>query len=161
MKLKKPHLLLFTASLITIFFFSACEKVIDPPQQTISVAEADRLEEEFKGTRAKILNAALGFEDTRDFWFSIDTLKKYIAYVEQQGKKMGKENLGIRIYFAAYPEKSDYPDPGYATVFLVPTSLEEPSNLKRGFFPIEPTNQNIDSLYPLNFGGGGIPPNEY
>lgn len=161
MKLKTPTFFLFLIGLMSVFLFSACEEVIDPPQTTISIEEANTLEEEFKSTRARILNDTLGFEDTRDFWFSLDTLKRYIKYVEQQGKKMGKENLGIRIYFAAYPENSSYPTPGYSTVFLVPTAAEELLDIQKGFLPIEQTNQNIDSLYPLNFGGGGIPPNDF
>jgi len=164
MKLKMPHLLIFMASLLTVFLFSACEEIIDPPQQAISVEEADRLEEEFKATRSAVLDTALGFEDTRDFWFSLDTLKKYITYVEQQGKLRGKENLGIRIYFAAYPPNGNYPDPGYSTVFLVPTAQDRGLNsLRKGFMPVsaDDLNQNIDSIAALNYGGGGIPPNDF
>jgi hypothetical protein len=163
MKLKKPQLLLFLASLLTVFLFSACEKIIDPPQQIISIEEANRFEEEFKNTRSAVLDSALGFQDTRDFWFSLDSLKQYIAYVEQQGELRGKKNLGIRIYYAAYPPNSNYPDPGYATVFLVPTAQERGLSTQRGFLPIDEDdlNQNIDSLAPLNYGGGGIPPNDF
>jgi len=161
MKLKLTHTLLFVTGLISVFLFSSCEKIIDPPQQAISVQEANNLEEEFKRTRSIILDSALGFVDTRAFWFSLDTLKKYIAYVEQQGTQMGKENLGIRIYFAAYPKQGNYPNPGFSTVFLVPTAQEEVSNLKVGFFPMEPVNQNIEGMSALNFGHGGQPPNDY
>lgn len=161
MKLNTSPITFLIACSVLIFSLSACEQVVAPPQDAITMEEANNLEEEFKRTRARILNEALGFEDTRDFWFSLDTLKKYIKYVEQQAAEQGRENLGIRIYFGAYPEQGSYPNPGFATVFLVPTASEAPSNLKRGFFPIVLTNQNIDSLYPLNFGGGGIPPNEY
>ena len=93
----------------------------------------------------------------------MDTLKQYIAYIEQQGKLRGKKNLGIRIYYAAYPANSNYPDPGYATVFLVPTAQEPGLGIQKGFLPItaDDLNQNIDSLAPLNYGGGGIPPNDF
>lgn len=163
MRLKTPQLLFFMVSLLTVFLFSACETIIDPPQQAISIEEANRLEEEFKNTRSAVLDTALGFEDTRDFWFSLDTIKKYIAYVEQQGKLRGKKNLGIRIYYAAYPPNGNYPDPGYATVFLVPTAQERGLDIQKGFLPIseDDLNQNIDSLSPLNYGGGGIPPNDF
>ena len=163
MKLKIPQLLFFMASLLTVFLFSACEKIIDPPQQVISIEEANRFEEEFKNTRSAVLDSVLGFQDTRDFWFSLDTIKKYITYVEQQGKLKGKENLGIRIYYAAYPTNGNYPDPGYATVFLVPTAQEQGLDVQKGFLPIseDDLNQNIDGLSPLNYGGGGIPPNDF
>ena len=159
MKLKTPHVLFFTMSLLTVLLFSACEQIIDPPQESITVEQAKILQNEFITTRAGIINDSLNIIDTRDIWFSLDTLKKYITYVEQQGERLGKENLGIRIYFAAYPDEPNYPDPGYATVFLVPTALEE-SPLKSGFFPVQPVNQNIDGLNALNYGTGGIPPND-
>ena len=151
---------IFTMLLISgSMLFQSCE---DPqaPQQAITIDEADQLEEEFKRTRARILNDALGFEDTRDFWFSLDTLKKYIEYVEYEGTKMGKDNLGIRIYFAAYPDNSGYPDPGYSTVFLVPTAAENPNNAVQGFMPIIMENQTIDDLKALNYSMGGRPPND-
>lgn len=151
-------------TVIVLFFgltlFLSCEDPKEAPQQAISIEEANRLEEEFKQSRSRILNQALGFEDTRDFWFSLDTLKKYIEYVEYEGKKMGKQNLGIRVYFAAYPNNSNYPDPGYSTVFLVPTAQGNPDLKVQGFFPIAPPNEPIDSLKALNYSMGGRPPND-
>lgn len=161
MKLRTPHLLICMLGLISVFLFSSCEEIIDPPQQSITAEEANILEEEFKETRARILNDTLGFVDTRDFWFSLDSLKRYIEYVEQEGKRMGKQNLGIRIYFAAYPPESNYPDPGFSTVFLAPTGQDPNNGLQKGFFPVEHHNQNLDSINALNFGHGGQPPNDY
>lgn len=160
--MKKPvRLLVSTFSLFVLLMTAvSCEIKKEAPQQAISIEEADNLEEEFKRTRSRILDSALGFQDTRDFWFSLDTLKKYIEYVEFEGKKMGKENLGIRVYFAAYPEDSNYPDPGFATIFLVPTAQAEPNPLKQGFFPMPIENEVLDSLKAMNFSQGGRPPND-
>ena len=161
MKLKTPHLLLSLVCLIAVFLFSSCEEIIDPPQQSISFQQANNLEEEYKRTRAGIINDSLDIVDTRDFWFSLETLKEYIDYVEQEAEEMGKENLGIRIYLGAYPQSANYPNPGFATVFFVPTSQVEESGLQKGFLPVDPVNQNIDSINALNYGTGGIPPNDY
>jgi len=164
MKTKTTPFKLALFLLVSTCFLTACDPVIDAPQQTISAQEANLLEENFKQTRANVLNESLGFEDTRDFWFSIDTLKQYIAYVEQEGKRLDKSNLGIRIYFGAYPQQGNFPDPGFATVFLVPTAQEsQDAPIQKGFLPIQqPTpNQNIDGIDPLNFGNGGRPPNDY
>lgn len=146
--------------MLCITVFASCDKP-QPPAQVLSVEEANRLEEEFVTTRYRVINEALDITDTRDFWFSLDSLKKYIEYVEFEAKKRGKKDLGIRVYFAAYPENSDYPDPGFSTVFMVPTARDEGSDLKRGFFPVEHHNHNLDSIPAFNYGGGGIPPNEY
>lgn len=165
MKVLKTSILFFflLCSLSTLFV--SCEdpqKETRIPAQTISVEEANQLEEYYKRTRAQILNDTLGFEDTREFWFSLDTLKAYIAYVESEAAKMGKkENLGMRIYLGAYPENSNYPDAKYSTVFLVPTAPGATNPLKRGFLPIESENENIDDINPLNFSQGGKPPKDY
>ena len=161
MKLMKPQLILFMASLLTVFLFSACEEIIDVPTQSISPREANVLEEEYEATRGRIINDSLNIIDRRDFWFSLDTLKQYIEYVEQEAKKQGKKNLGIRVYFAAYPKEGNYPDPGFATVFMVPTAAASDSGIKKGLMPIPPQNQNLDSINALNYGTGGIPPNDY
>ena len=153
----------FTISLIflSIILFSACEEVVvKPPVQTITKDDANRLEETHKQTRATILNDTLGYEDTREFWFSLDSVKKYITYVEQEAARMGKTDLGLRIYLGAYPSEGNYPDPGYSTVFIVPTA-KYTNTLKRGFFPMEDTQENIDSINALNYSQGGKPPKDY
>lgn len=161
MKLKKPAIASLLAAVITVTLVSSCETPVEAPQQSISPREANVLEEEYKSTRYRIINEALDIEDTRDFWFSLDSLKQYIKYVEQQSADMGKKNLGLRVYFAAYPENSNIGDPGFSTVFFVPTFREDASDLQKGLLPIQPPNQNNDSLNAFNYGGGGFPPNDY
>ena len=140
-------------------YFTSCEAPLDPPQQSISYEEANVLEEEFKRTRSRVIDATLGYEDTREFWFSLDTIKNYIAYVEQQAKDQKIDDLGIRIYFAAYPNDNQSADPGFSTIVLVPTSRNA-NNIKRGFFPIAPEDENIKTIEALNFGHGGKPPTD-
>ncbi|MBW2936622.1 hypothetical protein KXJ69_00800 [Aureisphaera sp. CAU 1614] len=162
MKLTAPSQYLIAFIFVSVALFSSCEEVVvTPPVQTISFEEANRLEETYKKTRAAILNDTLGYEDTREFWFSLDTIKKYISYIEQEGTRMGKKNLGLRVYLGAYPSQGNYPDPGYSTVFMVPTVKSEGNPLKQGFLPVEDTHENLDSLNALNYGHGGKPPHDY
>jgi hypothetical protein len=156
----KPAITTAIILLISITVFS-CDRKKLPPQQVLKYEEANTLEEEFKETRANVINQSLGFEDTRDHWFSLDSLKKYIDFVEYEVKKQGHSELGLRVYFGAYSPNSTTGEPGYSTVFFVPTSLREPSPLRKGFFPIAPRNLNIDSIPAFNYGGGGQPPNDY
>ncbi|MGB0789025.1 MAG: hypothetical protein ACPG7E_05070 [Marinirhabdus sp.] len=154
-----------------MFAFTACNDITvsgdepngDPPKETISVEEADVLEEEFKNFRAIVLNEALGKVDRRDFWFSLKTMKAYIAYVEKEAKEMNFENndLGLRVYFAAYPQQGDYPDPGYATVFMAPTVRDVKASSTSGFVPFTLNTVDNDTIRALNFGHAGKPPNEY
>jgi hypothetical protein len=145
-------------TLMLVICFSSCDHPAIPPQQVLTYDEANAIEEHYIETRYTILNDTLGFEDTREFWFSLDSLKKYIAYVEYEAKKKELRNLGVRIYFGAYPPNSNYPDAGFSTVFIVPTAQAATSTLQRGFVPIQPTNENIEGLMPLNYGHGGQPP---
>ncbi|MEM9142661.1 MAG: hypothetical protein AAGA86_06710 [Bacteroidota bacterium] len=135
------------------------QEKVRKPSQTISREKARVLQKEFVRTRSGILNKALGFEDTRDFWFSLDTLEQYISYVRQESKTRGLEDLGIRIYYAAYPKdgKGQWPDPGFSTVVLVPTH-GKPS-IGNGFFPMPPIQDDTEDLEALNYGNGGHPPN--
>lgn len=130
---------------------------VEAPSQTISLDQAHTLQQEYVRTRSEIVNKTLGFEDTRDFWFSLDSVEQYIRYVRSESKKQGLENLGIRIFYAAYPEESkeQWPDPGFSTVIIVPTHGK--SNLGNGFFPMPPVIYN-SSIRAFNYGGGGKPP---
>ncbi|MCW8980564.1 MAG: hypothetical protein OQJ83_04185 [Altibacter sp.] len=161
MKSLLRSMLACTAVVALIIFCVSCDPQVEPPQQTISYEEANALEEDFIETRYNVINAALGYEDTREFWFSLDTLKKYIEYVEQEAGNQGLENLGMRIYFGAYPQNSNYPDAGYSTVFLVPTTQQASSDLRKGFLPVQPSNNNIGGIPPLNYSQGGQPPTNY
>ncbi len=160
MKSRTPLAVVVLLSFFSILFFASCEKPVDPPAQSISFREAKALQREFIDTRSVILDEALGFQDTRDFWFSLDTIKRYIEYVEYEAKKRGLEDLGIRIHFAAYSEPQDNDRYPYATVVLVPTAPNYDTGIQKGFFPIEPDDEPIDSINSLNFGHGGKPPKD-
>lgn len=160
----------FLVPIFSIVFLGVCCVSCDtktehqhpaPPQQTITYEQANALEEDYITTRYDILKDTLKIEDTRDFWFSIDTLKKYIAYVEHEAKGKGLSNLGVRIYYGSYPKNSNYPNAGYSTVFIAPTARGAASPVKSSFAPMQEEDENIDDIMPLNYAGGGIPPNNY
>ncbi len=161
MKTKSIQKLVFFLAIMTLFFQS-CKEKIEAPQQTIDYKYASSLEDEFIKTRGAIIKKYINLEeeDPREFWFDLEELKKYIAYVEQEAKPLGYRNLGIRIYKGAYPKDEKYPDPGYSTVFLVPTGNRITS--KASFSPINSTiivqNDNIHEIPAYNYGQAGRPP---
>jgi len=69
--------------------------------------------------------------DVRAIWFSIERLKGFVREIEKGycGKTCEKSQLGIRIYYARYPDSSKYKDligiprdfENRHTVFMVPT----------------------------------------
>ncbi|MFH6602932.1 hypothetical protein ACEZ3G_05545 [Maribacter algicola] len=135
-------------------------KEIAPPEQTIDLKLAAQLQQEYVRTRADSINAMLDKVDTRDFWFSLETMEQYIDYVKSEGEKKGYKDMGIRIFYAAYPQDSRDPraDPGYSTVVLVPT-MGKP-RIANGFFPVAPIQSTAGGIKALNFGSGGHPPND-
>ncbi|TGV01444.1 hypothetical protein [Flavivirga rizhaonensis] len=150
--------------IIMVLSFQSCEEKpkpqkIKPPKQIIDYDYAQKLEEEYKNTRGAIINKYLQIEDTREFWFDLEELKKYIAFVEQEADSLGYKRLGIRIYNGAYPNEKGFPDPGYSTVFIVPTGHKTKS--KASFSPISSTfviNDNIHEIPAYNYGHAGKPP---
>jgi len=119
--------------------------------QLISFDDAKKLEAEYLRTRHDLITKTLGYEDARDFWFSLKDLKTYIAYIEENAPE-GSSNLGIRIYNAAYPEGFDERvKSGYSTVYLVPTALK--ASAGNGFAPPQNgQNHNLTNLKVMDYG---------
>lgn len=155
----KNPFIIFTL-LLLVGGLASCEEKKLPPEQTISYERAKSLEQEFVKIRGQIINDSLDIVDTREFWFSLDSLKRYIEYVEYEAARKNLSNLGVRVYLGAYPANDNEAyQPGYSTVFFVPTAQQATSNIKQGFVPIQAENQNIDGVKAFNYGHGGIPPN--
>ncbi len=122
------------------------------PKKCISVDKARELQERWVKSRGKEIERGQGYQDTREFWFSLDELQEYIDYVREESKNQGAENPGIRIYFGAYPPGQNNRSKSYTTVFLAPT--KEVSN------SLTTTENNYD-IDPLNESNGGVPPTVY
>lgn len=88
-------------------------------ENLITKEEAEASQQKFLDTRSTVISNALGYEDMNNFYVSLDTLKSYISYVEEQSDIHGYENLGIRFFLGAYEATVD--TPSYSTLFLSPT----------------------------------------
>ena len=78
-------------------------------------------------------------EDTKSVWFSLDRLKNFIWHIEEQNCANGcNDSLGLRIYFAKYPDltapaQAEFLDligvpkaySNHHTLFMVPTYKNE------------------------------------
>ena len=122
-KIMKIFNLLFKSLfLITLIIsISSCKKKTDKknidafcttyngrPEQSISYKEMATMITQYKATRANVLKNALGFEDTHTNWVQIDSLKKYLAYVEKLSNDNNIEITGINIISGAYPNQIIY-----------------------------------------------------
>ena len=59
------------------------------PKKCISVEEARKEQDEWVKTRGKDIREAEGYEDTREFWYSVDELQEYLDYVKEKSKEQG------------------------------------------------------------------------
>ncbi len=126
------------------------------PEKCISVEEAKELQQVWCDTRTPEIDKCLGFEDTREFWWSVEDLQEYLKYVKKMSRKQGVDNPGIRIYLGAYPKEKCKMDRGYSTLFLAPTGAPVGGMGKDG--DNAPNNYEIE---PMNLSNGGNPPTNY
>lgn len=123
------------------------------PKKCITVEKARELQNNWKESRGKEIEAGQGYEDTREFWYSLDELQEYLDYVREKSKEQGVKNPGIRIYLSAYPKTAK--KKSYSTLFLAPTKeIEEEVDA-------EDLNENNYEIAPLNTVAGGWPPKNY
>ncbi|MBZ9630529.1 hypothetical protein LB465_07025 [Salegentibacter sp. LM13S] len=125
------------------------------PKKCISVEEARKEQDEWVRTRGKDIREAEGYEDTREFWYSVDELQEYLDYVKEKSKEQGVEKPGIRFYLGAYPKTNE--KKSYTTMFLSPTK-EAKGDTENAEEDSDPNNYEIE---PYNTIGSGWPPMEY
>ncbi len=126
------------------------------PKKCISVDDAKKLQKKWVETRGKDIENCEGYEDTREFWYSLDELQEYLDYVREKSKEQGVKKPGIRIYLGAYPQTNA--KKSFSTVFLAPTK-EKSKNLQSK--TAESGDENNYDIEPLNQNNGGHPPSNY
>jgi len=133
----------------------------------ITSLEAKELNQNFIKTRSKELDKIVEKEtgnptkkDAISSWFSLDELKEYIAFVENEGKSKNITVNGLRVYYGAYSKNEIKDDKkGLSTIFFVPTQAKVGSLQKDGVVTIE-DSADIETIDGLNFGQNGNPPSE-
>ncbi|WP_299364794.1 hypothetical protein [Winogradskyella sp.] len=120
------------------------------PKGLITPEEAKKLNDAFTLRCDLVSKDITKRPDNRSTWFSLDEIKKYLAYAEAQAKELGYEMDGIRIYCGAYPTVDG--QVGYSTAFMVPTASN--ANGEEG----NSLSHDIKDARGLNMGGQGDPP---
>ncbi len=114
---------------------------VKPPKQIISINEAKSVYDNYTKKRAELIeNTEAPLEDGSRFIasrfgdYSIEDMKNYIAYVEQEAKEAGVKVETLRFYFSTYPDKKEFPDrekiehPRQNSFFIVPTIKKDSIN---------------------------------
>ncbi|MBA6314421.1 hypothetical protein [Cellulophaga baltica] len=120
-------------------------KEVKAPEQIISITEAKQDYDNYTKKRAQLIEKIEDpLEDGSKFIasrygdYDIETVKNYIAYVEQEAKEAGVKVETLRFYFSTYPAKKDFPDhkkakhPRQNSFFILPTMKVDTMNL--GFY---------------------------
>ncbi len=121
------------------------------PKNCISVEEAKDLEYRWQETRGELLEKGLGYVDTHQTIFTIQELRNYLDYVEQESVLQEIEAPKIAIFLGAYKRTEERPS--LTTVFLAPTK-----SVASGLNLSDEINYDID---PLNNGVEPWPPGKY
>ncbi len=121
------------------------EETVKPPQGIISLDESKSLYDNYTKNRVELIQAfELEENDDENFHaarytaFDYETIKQYMAFIEQEAKGAKVDIASIRFYFANYPDKEKFPDgekivhPRQNSIFLVPTMKVD--SLDYGFY---------------------------
>ncbi len=124
----------------------------------ISVAQAIEMHEEYEKTLAPLIETRNNgqYQATEFAWIDFEVLKQYVTMLEEVVTLNNKDISGVRIYFGAYPESSNFKSsgveinfPGRETIFMVPTIEVAASKLSDEFENLENLPFSIDP-YDLN-----------
>ena len=155
---RKNFLKLFLTSLIVLGFLS-CETKKDKkpvmeqeasditaPKQIVSVAQAKSMYDAYGERRVGLIEKFENeqapekkFDVARFGYYDYNTIKDYLAYIEQEAKKANVEISTLRFYFSNYPDKKSFEDgrevkhPKQNSFFIIPT-LKTKDQRDYGFY---------------------------
>lgn len=95
---------------------AVCSNYINSPKSILPVKLIDSMVTRYENNQLRHINQRMGFlnkGDAKSITFDLETLKKFIYHLENAAAKnpsypTTSEKLGIRIYYAAYPERQDW-----------------------------------------------------
>ncbi|MCD9018472.1 hypothetical protein [Parachryseolinea silvisoli] len=107
------------------------------PSGLISLKRAREMYQAYQPRFDAVTKFRDGNEDARYGWHSLDYYKEYIAYLEDESKKIGVEVSGLRLYYVAYPEDAESGDQrGYQTFIYLPTYYDKKQDKHIAFDPL-------------------------
>lgn len=127
------------------------------PKKCITKDDAIKLQKNYVKVIEKALKKELGKQQVRDFWWSLEEIESYIAYVKEEAAKKGYENLGLRFFMGKYDDSTK---DGQTTMFIAPTQSSIDVSLKTAE-TISKTDETIEDIDPLNLGHSKFPPSNY
>jgi hypothetical protein len=130
---------------------SANETSFYKPSGVITQERGVELSDSWSAKNAELFSKSNNtkFDDeVKSLWWSLEDLRNYLEFAEHEAQEKGYNMTGVRVYFAAYPEKDNQ-----NTLFFAPTGHKAESQASMFSFFL-PTDVNIP-IPPLNEGNGG------
>ena len=137
---KNLLIFLLLIALIVLSFYKCDDTDIKPddpqdaPAQIISVNQAKEMYDTYEERRIRLIQEyeapnpdGSPFDATRYGWYDFETIKNYIAYVEQEAALAKVKVSGMQFYFANYPDSEVFENgtpvkyPRQNSFFLIPT----------------------------------------
>lgn len=141
--------------------------IVEAPSNIISLNEADVIYDNYSKHRVALIepyetqqrSPEEKFKASRFVDFDYETMKQYIAYVDQEAAKAGvKKITKLRLYFANYPNKENFPNkkkvihPRQNSIFMVPTL--DKGGINYGFYIGENGKASLITDWKANLGKG-------
>lgn len=164
MKTTITNRLLLLAFLSTLFF--SCQEIgsdhTDPPKEIISVEQAREMYNAYSERRVPIIQQyedsivsdTSPFTPTRYAEYDLETLKRYVAYIEYEAKRANVDIKTLRFYLANYPNIDKFKNgetvkyPRRNSFFVLPTMAYEGKNVGFSIEDIDGTPTAV----PINKG---------
>ncbi len=172
--MKKPVLLLLGIAIgvgVSYFYFNGQKTTMSSvtivkPKGVITPVQAKALNANWTNTRKQAMDSIIDRTsqgrdkmDNRSSWWSLEDIKNYLAYAENQADSLGYTLDGINIYQGVYAGNAPNGKADYSTLFWVPTGKKSKS--EGSFINISLYNDHdIPGGDPLNEGDPGKPPGE-
>lgn len=121
---------------------SAASEQVEAPKQIISLEEAQSMYKNYSERRVPLiqkyedsLNRSMrdtaSFDVARYTYYDYQTIKQYLAYIEQEAAAAGVEISSLRFYYSNYPDQQTFADgtpimhPRQNSFFIIPALKQE------------------------------------
>lgn len=114
------------------------QEEVAPPKQIVDLEQAKETYDNYTQRRVGIIEKSEGpkpdgskFDPTRYTYYDYDTIKQYMAYIEQEAKRANVEISSLRFYLSNYPDAATFKNgnevvhPRQNSVFLIPTTTKD------------------------------------
>ena len=130
------------------------------PKGVITPAQAQVLNDNWTNTRKQAVDSAAGRPDNRSSWWSLNDIKNYLSYAENQADTLGYKMDGIRVYLGVYSGNAPNGKADYTTLFIVPTGkkVHSDANFSLFNFSMLAGGGDISGADALNDSSPGYPP---